>query len=210
MKKYYPYLVPLITFAILTYAGSEKLSPHAPYLIYPVKTLIVAALLYYYRHSYPELKLGFSWLAPIIGVIVFVLWILPEGWYPQLGTSAFNPYVYGKNWIAVVQIIFRLIGAVLVVPILEELFWRSFAIRWIINEDFTHVPIGKFTWFSCIVIVLGFGFEHHRWLVGLLAGIFYNWLLYYKKDLFSCVIAHSVTNLLLGIYVLYTNQWTFW
>jgi CAAX prenyl protease-like protein len=59
-------------------------------------------------------------------------------------------------------------------------------------------------------VIIGFGFEHHRWLVGLLAGIGYNALLYYKKDLSSCVIAHAVTNLLLGIYVLFTQQWTFW
>ena len=207
-KQYLPYLVPFFVFLILTYAASWV--PHGSYFLYPLKTLVVGALLYYYRQSYVELRASVSWLALLVGILVFVIWVLPEGWYPQLGSSEFNPYTYGKNWIAVVLILFRLVGAVIVVPIFEELFWRSFAIRWLINEDFTTVPIGKFTWFSCTAIVLGFGFEHHRWLVGLLAGVLYNALLYYTKDLSSCIIAHAVTNLLLGIYVLLTQQWSFW
>jgi CAAX prenyl protease-like protein len=207
-KQYLPYLVPFFVFLILTYAGSWV--PHGTYLLYPLKTLIVGALLYYYRQSYSELRASFSWFALLVGILVFVIWVVPEGWYPQLGSSEFNPYTYGKNWIAVVLILFRFVGAVIVVPIFEELFWRSFAIRWLIHEDFRSVPIGKFTWFSCIAIVLGFGFEHHRWLVGILAGIVYNGLLYYKKDLSHCIIAHATTNLLLGIYVLLTHQWTFW
>ncbi len=205
---YWPYVVPFIVFLVLTYAGSWL--PHGTYILYPIKTLVVGALLYYYRKSYPEITVNFSWIAPLVGILVFVIWVLPEGKYPQIGSSEFNPYTFGKGWIAYFLIIFRLMGAVIVVPIFEELFWRSFAIRWLINENFTRISIGTFTWFSCIAIVLGFGFEHHRWLVGLLAGIFYNALLYYKKDLFSCIIAHAVTNLLLGIYVLMTQQWIFW
>lgn len=197
--------------------------PYGAYIFYPLKTLLVAALLYYYRKSYTEIALNFSWLALLVGIIAFVVWVLPEQWYGQitvgswtfnpfkLGESAFNPYFFGKNWLAYLLVVFRMTGAVLVVPIMEELFWRSFAIRWLIDDrDFTRVPIGTFTWFSCCVIVLGFGFEHHRWVVGILAGILYHALLYYKKDLFHCILAHAVTNLLLGIYVLITAQWTFW
>lgn len=224
MKKvYWPYLIPFLVFLVLTYAGSWI--PHGTYIFYPIKTLIVGIFLYYYyyrRKSYPEITPNFSWIAVCIGVLVFIIWVLPEGWYQQiklgswefnpfiLGSSEFNPYTFGKGWIAYVLIAFRLMGAAIVVPIFEELFWRSFAIRWLINEKFTTVPIGTFTWFSCIVIVLGFGFEHHRWLVGILAGILYGALLYYKKNLSDCIIAHAVTNLLLGIYVLVTQQWTFW
>ena len=209
--KYRPYIVPFLVFGLLTYAGSDSLSPHAPYLMYPFKTLIVGAILYFYRQRYTELQLHFSWLAVIVGIAVFVIWVVPEGMYPLLTEpSGFTPYVYQSRWIIRMLIVFRFAGAVVVVPIMEELFWRSFAVRWLIDEDFTRVAIGKFTWFSCMVVVLGFGFEHHRWLVGLIAGVLYNALLYYKKDLFDCVLAHAITNLLLGVYVLITQQWTFW
>jgi len=209
MKKiYWPYIVPFLVFLVLTYAGSWI--PHGTYILYPIKTIAVGAILYYYRKSYPEITLKVLWIAPLVGILVFIVWVLPKGWYPQIGSSQFNPYTFGKGGISYILIAFRLIGAVIVVPIFEELFWRSFAIRWLINEKFSSVPIGTFTWFSCTAIVLGFGFEHHRWLVGLLAGILYNGLLYYKKNLSDCIIAHAVTNLLLGIYVLLTQQWTFW
>lgn len=220
-KQYRPYLIPFLAFLVLTYAGAWI--PVGPYLLYPIKTIVVGALLYYYRKAYSEVRFRFSWIALVVGVLVFIIWVAPESWYPymtlgekeftpfKLGSSEFNPYTLGHGWAAYVLIIFRIIGAALVVPILEELFWRSFAIRWLINDkDFTSVPIGTFTWFSCIVIVLGFGFEHHRWFVGILAGILYNLLLYRKKDLSACIIAHAVTNLLLGIYVIATQQWTFW
>ncbi len=202
-----PYLVPFVAFLVFTYAGSMF---NGTYIFYPIKTLIVAALLFYYRKAYNEITLKFSWLAILVGIAVFIIWVVPEGWYPQIGSSEFNPYAYGKGWLAFMLILFRLLGAVIVVPIFEELFWRSFLLRWLIDEDFHSIPIGTFTWLSCGAIVLGFGFEHHRWLVGLLAGVLYNGLLYYKKDLSSCILAHAVTNLLLGIYVLQTQQWTFW
>ena len=101
-------------------------------------------------------------------------------------------------------------GAALVVPIFEELFWRSFLIRWIIDQDFKKVAIGQFTWISFVATVLLFGLEHNRWLVGLAAGAVYNGLLYQQKNLWPCIIAHAVTNLVLGIYVLQTGQWGFW
>jgi CAAX prenyl protease-like protein len=207
-KTYWPYIVPFVAFLILTYGAAWL--PGGTYIGYPIKTLVMAAVLWYYRKVYTEIRPHFSWLAVGVGILTFVLWVLPEGWYPQIGSSEFNPYAYGEGWEAYVLIGFRLAGAVIVVPIFEELFWRSFALRWLINEDFTSVAIGTFTWFSCCVVILGFGFEHHRWLVGLVAGVLYHALLYYKKDLFECILAHAVTNLLLGIYVLVTQQWTFW
>jgi uncharacterized protein len=206
---YWPYLAPCLAFLVFTSAGAWI--PSGVYILYPLKTIIVAAILYYYRKTYTEIHLNFSWIAVLVGIIVFIIWVVPEGWYPLIGKpDGFNPYTFGKGDLAYFLIAFRLVGAVIIVPIFEELFWRSFAIRWLIREDFTSVPIGTFTWFSCLVIVFGFGFEHHQWLVGLLAGVAYNALLYYKKDLFTCILAHGITNLLLGLYVLYTQQWLFW
>ena len=210
-KEYMPYLVPFIAFLVLTYAGAWL--PHGTYALYPIKTILVAALLWYYRKRYTEISFTFSWIGIVVGIVVFIIWVAPEHWFPhftQIGSSEFNPYLYGNGWLAYMLIGFRLLGAVIVVPIFEELFWRSWAIRWLIDEDFQNIPIGTFTWFSCLAIILGFGFEHHRWMVGLIAGVLYNGLLYYKKDLSSCILAHAVTNLLLGIYVLYTQQWSFW
>jgi len=207
-----PYIIPFAFFIGLSYLGSQFES--GIYYMYPVKTIVVGVSLFIFRKNYIELyqkiKLKSIIIAFFIGILVFIIWILPEGLYPTLGTSQFNPYLFeNKSWI-VFLIIFRLIGAVIVVPIFEELFWRSFLIRWIINQDFKKVSIGKFTWLSFSLTVLFFGIEHHRWLVGFIAGAVYNGLLYREKNIVPCIIAHGVTNLILGIYVLVTQQWGYW
>jgi CAAX prenyl protease-like protein len=99
---------------------------------------------------------------------------------------------------------------VLVVPLMEELFWRSFAMRFMIRSDFKSVPLGKFSWFSFLIVAIAFGFEHHQWLPGIVAGLVYAGVLYRSKNLFSPILSHAVTNLLLGIYVLSTAKWGFW
>ncbi len=178
-------------------------------LLYPIKTLIVATVLIFYFNAYRrEIKLSFDWLALAAGVFVFVIWVLPEGLYPQIGFSEFNPYEFGAG--AYFFIATRLIGAVLVVPVMEELFWRSFLLRYAITSDFKSIPLGQFSWFSFIAISLLFGFEHHRWLVGIVAGLVYTGLLYRRKNLFDPIVSHAITNLLLGIYVVVTGKWSFW
>lgn len=138
------------------------------------------------------------------------MWVLPEGFYPQLGHSEFNPYESGSNVVAYVLIAFRLVGAALVVPLMEELFWRSFVLRFAIKTGFKSRPLGHFTWFSFVFTALLFGFEHHRWLVGIAAGVVYAGLLYRSKNPFDPILSHAITNLLLGIYVVATHQWSFW
>ena len=108
-------------------------------------------------------------------------------------------------WISI-----RLFGAVVIVPIMEELFWRSFLLRYLINTEFKQVTLGTFNWFSLIWTVLLFGLEHQRWLAGMAAGILYTLLLYRTKSLSACILAHAITNLALGIYVLVTQHWEYW
>lgn len=207
-----PYIIPYAIFIGFSLIGSQI--ENGVYFIYPIKTAAVAIVLFIYRKDYIELYQGIAiksiFIALVVGAVVFITWILPEGLYPTLGESQFDPFIFSnKSWI-IFLIFFRLIGAVLVVPIFEELFWRSFLIRWIIDQDFKKIPIGRFAWLSFILVTVFFGLEHHRWLVGLAAGAIYNGLLYKQKNLWACIIAHAVTNLALGIYVITTQQWGYW
>jgi CAAX prenyl protease-like protein len=90
------------------------------------------------------------------------------------------------------------------------LFWRALLIRWLVNEDFKSVPVGTFTWTSFGVTVALFGAEHSHWLAGLICGALYNWLYYKRKDVFSCVVAHAVSNAALAAWVLARGDWKFW
>ena len=182
---YFPYVLPFAIFIVLTSVGNQFVN--GPYIIYPIKTIITAFLLLYYWKNYDEIKFNFSFIPVIVGIIVFVIWVLPEkmGWnYPMLGHSSFDPYRFNNAGLSYFLIFFRLTGASLVVPVFEELFWRYFLLRYIINSDFKSVPLGKFTWGSFILTTLLFASEHNEWLVGIIAGIVYNSLLYYRKDIF--------------------------
>ena len=208
-RPYIPYVAPFALFAICTLVASLFNISQA--LIYPIKTILVAASLIYFWNAYKqEIRFSFSWLAVISGVIVFFIWVLPEGLYPQIGHSEFNPYEQASGYGLYFIIAFRLIGASLIVPIMEELFWRSFALRFVIKSDFKSVPLGQFSWFSFIFISILFGFEHHRWLVGIIAGMVYAGVLYRSKNLFVPILSHAITNFLLGLFVLSSHQWSFW
>lgn len=196
--------------------GSDGSVPAGMYL-YPAKTVAVALLLVTFKSCYTEvclrdlLKFKHSVISIISGIVVFLLWINMD-WHftsppPQQG---FNPGILQDGQMRTTVTIVRMTGAVIVVPIMEELFWRSFLIRYIINQTYAKISIGQFSWSSFLITTIFFGFEHQLVLAGIMAGAAYNLLLYYSKSIAQCILAHAVTNLALGIYVITTGQWHFW
>ena len=108
-------------------------------------------------------------------------------------------------------IIVRVIESAILVPILEELFWRGWLMRWTIRPDFESVPLGQYTPFSFWAVAVLFASEHGPyWEVGLAAGVAYNWWIVRTRSLADCMLAHAVTNALLAGYVLLFGQWQYW
>jgi len=171
----------------------------------------VAAALWFFRKEYEELHPNFSLLAVVVGLVVIVMWIGIDPYYPRFGhATAFDPTTIASVAQRNVFIAFRVIGAVIVVPLMEELFWRAFLIRWLVNENFKSVAVGTFTWMSFAITVAMFGSVHNEWLAGLICGALYNWLYYRRKDVFSCAVAHAVSNAALAAWVLARGDWKFW
>ncbi len=214
-KPWVPYVLPFVLFLLLT--EPARFFPDLSPFFYIIKTIIVGALLWFWRHKYAaDFSQGLSFIecltAVFCGLLVLVIWIAPEVYLPQFGQhSGFDPYSFGWPKAAAMGLIaVRLMGAAVVVPVMEELFWRSFFMRYLINPNFRSVPVGAFTWFSFIGVAILFGFEHHRVIVGIIAGLLYNLLLIRQKKLKGVILAHGITNLGLGIYVLLTGNWMFW
>lgn len=204
-----PYVLPFGLFALLTYG--LPLAGLAAGAAYGFKILVTsAALVFYWSRVRDEFRKGHIGLSLVSGVVVYGLWVLLEGFYPPIGTSSFDPHreAEGAAWVFLIAT--RLAGSVLVVPIMEELFWRSFALRVAIDSDFKSIPLGRFSWFSFLLVSAAFGFEHHQWLPGILAGMVYAGVLYRTGNLFVPTLAHAVTNLILGIHVIVTDQWFYW
>lgn len=182
--------------------------------LYPLKIAVVLALLLAYRRHYTELRaprLGAPAVAVAVlaGVLVLLLWInLNAGWM-RLGQSAgFDPLRAGRiDWLLVAL---RIGGAALVVPVMEELFWRSFLQRWLVSADFQQVDPARCGVRAFVVTVVLFGFEHDLWLAGMVAGAVYGLLYMRSRTLWSPILAHGVTNGLLGAWIISTGHWTYW
>jgi CAAX prenyl protease-like protein len=184
--------------------------------LYAVRTAVVVASLVYFWPAYRELRnpLCANWreglLVVVVGVAVYVAWVRMDWpWAMQGQSTGYNPFQAGANAGLILAGI-RLFGAAAVVPLMEELFWRSFLIRYLVASPFTAVRLGTFTPLSFGATVVLFGLEHHLWLAGMMAGAAYNLLLIKTGRLWPCVLAHAITNLMLGLHVLVTAEWYWW
>ena len=201
----------------LAQQGRITLKPAALCYLYLVKTVAVALLLYAYRGDYREL----SWkdlahgkqtaAVVIVGLLTCVMWVLTDWTFTVTAPpQGFNPASLPEGAVRIIGTVTRVAGAALVVPLMEELFWRSFLLRYLIAPDFESIPLGSFTWFSFLATTLLFGLEHHLILAGMIAGAIFSAILYKTRSIAQCVLAHAVTNLALAGYVLYTGRWYFW
>lgn len=184
--------------------------------LYALRIGVVAATLAYFRRHYIELKLPTQvplsqWMAAIaVGVGVFILWInLDQPWARMGESQGFNP-LQPDGSLNIGIVAFRLAGSALVVPVMEELFWRSFILRWIDRSDFLQLPPAKVSTKAFWLTALLFASEHNLLLAGLLAGCAYNLLYMRTRSLWLPVCAHAITNGLLGAWMIYTHHWQFW
>jgi len=184
------------------------------YLVYPVQTLVCAGVLAWYWPQYRLRMPAGTWIALGIGVGVWAVWISPQIFFqvaPRL--DGFNPDVFaGKLAFYWMELIVRLARTAIVVPLLEELFWRGFLLRYLIKDDFEAVPFGEYSRSANLIVAVAFMLEHSApdWPAAIVAGLLYNMLAYRTKSLSSCVLAHALTNALLAAYILHTKQWGFW
>lgn len=186
-------------------------------LLYPLRPLVAVIALFLCRRAYTELcwadlkRRGQTLGSIALGLAVFVLWINMDWTFGALSEPpGFNPGVFSNPDLRLAMTAIRIGSAVLIVPIMEEIFWRSFILRYVINPEFAKVPLGTFTWISFLASAVLFGLAHHFILAGIMAGMAYSWLLYRTRSLAQCVLAHAVTNLALAAFVLNTEKWWFW
>ncbi len=183
---------------------------------YGIKLVVVAIIMWFCRESLRDLTrptLRAVALAVVVGLLVTLAWVGLDGFYPKfafLGTrQSFDPNTLNPAT-KVAFIVLRMIGLVLIVPPIEELFYRSFLMRWIVDPNYRKIPIGKVTPLGLAATTLVFASSHPEWLPAVLTGLAWGWLVGQTKNVTACVISHAVANLALGVYVLTTGQWKYW
>jgi CAAX prenyl protease-like protein len=160
-------------------------------------------------------------LSILLGLAVFLLWIGPDLISPTwhhfilfdnalIGHPAGNTPPAAKD--DTLFLFFRIAISVIAVPILEELFWRGWLMRWLIDSNnFEKVALGTYAPTAFWVTAALFASEHGSfWDVGLLTGIIYNWWMIRTRNLWDCILAHAVTNAALAAYVVVAGQWQYW
>jgi uncharacterized protein len=144
-------------------------------------------------------------------VLVFLAWIaFDSGWaaFGPRGTG-FVPMA-GEGAIDPTLVLLRLFGLVLVVPIMEELFWRSFLMRWIDKRDFGALDPRRTSLLAFALSSALFALEHTLWFAGLLAGLAYAWIYRRTGNLRAPILSHAITNGTLGLWILATGSWHLW
>ncbi len=127
----------------------------------------------------------------------------------KMPTPTYDPTTLAGNF-KFVFLAFRLLGAVVTVAFFEELFIRSFIVRFISEEYYKRVPIGYYCKKAFLIALAIYTVAHPWWLVAIIWGGLTFWLYYYKKNLMLCVAAHATSNLLLALYVLKTGNYYLW
>jgi uncharacterized protein len=185
-----------------------------------LRVTVMTAVLWFIARPVIDLRVRHLAATLGIGVAVFAVWIAPD----LLITGyrhfwLFDNAVTGKAATSLTTtatlswpvLALRMIRAVIIVPIVEELFWRAWLMRWIVDNDFQKVPLGKYTALSFWIVAVLFASEHGSyWDVGLAAGVIYNWWMVRTRSLGDLILAHAVTNFILGAYVIAAGKWEYW
>jgi CAAX prenyl protease-like protein len=209
--------LPMALYLVFLAVSAPVGAPFDGRWLYALQIALVGAALAFFARDYVELvevrpvaRADWLW-ALVIGVGVCLLWVNLDGGWLRMGVakSAFIP-VGPDGQLIWPLIVVRIFGAALVVPVMEELFWRSLVMRWIDRADFLALAPAAVSWRALVYSSLVFGLEHGQWLAGIVAGLAYGYLYRRSGSLWPPIVAHGLTNLLLGVWVVGYGQWQFW
>lgn len=209
---YNPTVAYLMPFAAILAAGMVSRAASGTFeWLYPLRVVAAAGAIWYFWPKYKKLDWGFGWVAPAIGAAVFALWIGLDLYFGHTGNGIQTGLASLSAFQKVFWIACRTLGAVITVPIAEELAFRGFLIRRMASADFEAIKTRAFTIPAVLISSVAFGLLHgDRWLAGILAGILYSGAFLWRGRIGDAVVAHAVTNGLIAAWVLFGGAWYLW
>jgi CAAX prenyl protease-like protein len=221
-SKSFPYIAPFFALLCLLALSRARL-PFSALETQAGLVFILLVVIVTVARPAPDLRKNFrvqNWVGSVLlGVVVFAIWIAPDRLFPGyrhhwifenalMGTVRPGPLADSHDHAALWLRAFR---AVAIVPLVEELFWRSWLMRWMISADFLSVAPGTWSAAAFWIVAVLFACEHGSfWEVGLAAGVLYNWWMIRTKSLADVTVAHAVTNACLSAYVVSAGRSEYW
>jgi len=212
------YIAPFAVFIGLL--SLNRILPLPDLVIQILQIAIPAGAILLFSRDVVDFRLRHAWSSIAIGLAVFAIWIAPDVLFPGyrhhwlfqnalLGTLHSSISEPARARTAV--LVLRTMRAALLVPIVEELFWRAWLMRWLISPNFEKVPLGAYQAAAFWLCAIMFASEHGAyWDVGLAAGVIYNWWMIRTRSLGDLILAHGVTNACLSAYVIAAGKWEYW
>lgn len=219
-----PYFAPYFAYVLIASVLGDHLSTEVNYLL---RIVVVASLLLWSKQwlfsifgpKSPVVSVLYGFVAGLLGLLIWVLLLTP---FVSPGSE--EPWSNRAFFL-------RLLAAGFLVPVFEEYVMRGFIFRFALQwnevrqtgkEDALQVTLddksvndvgpGDWSWMAVVISVLAFTSGHHvaEWPASIAYGLLMAWLYISRKDLLSCIVAHSVTNISLALYVLYAGHWHLW
>lgn len=213
-----PYVLPFATFML--FLAIQNLAALPPIIDYPLRVVVLSIVLYVFSRQAIDFHSSHRLETVILGVAVFVIWVAPDVLFPSYRQHwLFQNSIMGKVSSQVPEQVLtspvvlwtRIVRAVVLVPIIEELFWRAWLMRWLISPQFERIKLGAYAPLAFWVTAVLFASEHGPyWDVGLITGVIYNWWMVRTRSLGDCILVHAVTNACLCGYVVATHHWEYW
>jgi CAAX prenyl protease-like protein len=213
-----PYVLPFASFMVFLAIQNYVALP--PSIDYPVRVVVLSVILFVFSRHVIDLRSTRLLESVILGVAVFVIWIGPDLLFPGYRQHwLFQNAILGRMGAPVPEQVLtapvvlwtRIVRAVVLVPIIEELFWRAWLMRWLISPRFQEIKLGAYTPTAFWITAILFASEHGPyWDVGLITGVIYNWWMMRTRSLGDCILVHAVTNACLCGYVVATKHWEYW
>ena len=213
-------VLPFVVFLVLT-SCQGSLGPESHFWVYLAKCVIGAWMIWVTWPLVSEMRWAISFEALIAGTLVFILWVALDVLYPKFSQPNDSWDLQKQFASPSVMVWFfagvRLAGSTLLVPMLEEVFYRSFLYRYILAPNWMFTAYNSFAVKPFLITSIVFGFTHQQWLAGIVCGMIYQLLVIRTNRIADAITAHAVTNLLLGAWVItqgfgYADkpQWHFW
>ena len=213
-------VLPFFVFLLLT-SCQGSFGPESHFWVYLAKCIVGAWMIWTTWPLVSEMRWTISFEALLAGTLVFILWVAMDVPYPKFSQpdESWNLYEHFGPASMMVWLFagVRIAGSTLLVPMLEEVFYRSFLYRYILAPNWMFIEHNSFAVKPFLITSIVFGITHQHWLAGIICGMIYQFLVIRTNRVGDAITAHAVTNLLLGVWVITQGfgyakepQWHLW